>query len=174
MENQIKPNQINYSSQINKKFLKNKLYFTLNYIACLVVGILIISMGLIFFGPMISITSIFGFLIILPIIFLISLITYLSLRYFELNKKKMLISMISLSLIISIFSFVSYYILRIAVGSLMFPLQEVESVAGLGSIGNIVELFNISITAPIIFSILTIFLYLLWPLISKKSQPEPL
>jgi hypothetical protein len=159
-----------------RKFSRSTLFFILNYLACLIIGIIIISVILGLTWTVLYFPLIFSLLILTPLIFLISLITYLSLRYFDLTKKGILISTIFLSIIISAFSFGIYFLSQYIISSVLLPLQSSipPEMATFGSIGGITSIFRFRLTNPITLSILTIILYNLFPFINLLKKKKPI
>ncbi len=158
---------------IPRRFSRNKLFFILNYIACLIIGIIIISIVFGLTWVVLYFPLIFSLLILTPLIFLISLITYFSLGYFDLTKKSILISTIFLSIIISLFSFGVYFLFQYIISLVLPPLQS-SIPPGIGTIGSITDIFRFRLITPITLSILTIIFYNLFPIISliKKEKPH--
>ncbi len=153
---------MNYSGGGVKKPFANWFFIILVYLACLVTGLIVISLGDILGG------LIFGGMYI-PAILVVALLgtsVYFSLGYFGIKKSTMFILTISLSVLISISTFlVNYYTVK--------TLNELSSVlvsapeGAVGGLSTLLNVFNVSALGNVwIVICFTLFFYNLLPIIN--------
>ena len=158
--------QASFNSFFQNQSKQKGLFIVLCYISSLLLGILIstiIILGSIFFG-----SSNFVYTIVFIVFIALSFLTYFCFNYFNINEKKILIITMSLSIIISITSWISNFFAN----KLSYTIQEIfsrgqepinQGVSSMASLtGNPVS--------PVVIAIILLLIYNSIPLIFLISK----